>query len=84
MKKGMHAAIPPRSECQQRATPECYNVLFYHRNCVVLRVNLSLYVHAECESINCVINYTTTDFSFPKNYPYQAWANRYPVPVSDS
>ena len=40
-------------------------------------------MHTECEGINCAINYTTTDFSFPENYPFQAWASRYPVPVSN-
>mmetsp|Transcript_4989 Transcript_4989/g.9209 ORF Transcript_4989/g.9209 Transcript_4989/m.9209 type:complete len:699 (-) Transcript_4989:168-2264(-) len=30
--------------------------------------------------VGAVINYTTTTFSYPQNYPFQAYSARYPVP----
>ncbi|KAG2485785.1 hypothetical protein HYH03_015496 [Edaphochlamys debaryana] len=34
----------------------------------------------EMSGIAAVINYTTTSFSFPSNYPFQSYSARFPVP----
>ena len=36
----------------------------------------------EMGAINGAINHTTTNFSYPANYPFQSYSARYPVPVS--
>ena len=37
----------------------------------------------EMGAINGAINHTTTNFSYPANYPFQSYSARYPVPVSE-
>lgn len=36
----------------------------------------------ESDNIAATINYTTTSFSYPYNYPFQSYASRWPAPVS--
>lgn len=35
----------------------------------------------ETSGINASVTYNDTVFSYPTNYPFQAWSARYPVPV---
>ncbi len=41
-------------------------------------------VFAENSGIAANINYTTTSFSFPTNYPFQSYAARFPSPGTTS
>ena len=36
----------------------------------------------EFGDINAKINSTSLSFSYPSNYPFHSYSNRYPVPVS--
>ena len=38
----------------------------------------------ETSGIPAVINYTTTSFSFPTNFPFQSYSARFPVPGTTS
>ncbi len=41
-------------------------------------------VRAEGAGIASVINYTTTSFSYPQNYPFQSASHRWPAPGTTS